>query len=70
MYIHKILVDEYPESCRECPMCRTYSDGSLKDYGTCKALVQDNNTVCTGYMAAYRRHDCPMVKVNKVVVKC
>lgn len=66
MQIYKVLVDEYPESCRECPMCKPYDGEELKNVGVCKALIQDNNTVCTGYLANYRRHDCPMVKVKAV----
>ena len=50
MTVYKILVDEYPESCRDCDFCKKWADPK-ESFGACLGLPEDNNTVCTGWSA-------------------
>ncbi len=65
MEIYRIWVDEYPESCEECPFAKSYDCKGLEGRGRCLGLPEEQGDVVLGWYAKYRRHDCPLVKAEK-----
>lgn len=63
MEIYRIWVDEYPESCGECPLAKSIDYRANR--GSCTAMQEGNNDICTAVWAKFLRQDCPLVKAEK-----
>lgn len=68
MKIIKVLVDEIPLSCGECPLCVSGESGS---FCAClpKEEITDKGKICNyienPYSMYYRRSDCKLEKYNE-----
>lgn len=71
--VKKVVVDNMPASCGECPLFRVNYHG-ICYYCSCGALPKgDNNRKVTiesnPYDMTYRRSDCPLVVEDKELLR-